>query len=181
MSANHENMETIERKGDRKVKKISKIITVSAVVAVLGFGANTFAHMGKGYDSSGRGNSGPGWNHNRDYGGSGYGHMMGDLNNDEIKRLDEERGAFFKATENTRQEIYQKELALEGELAKENPDARAATGLQKEISGLRAELDTMRIDHMIKVRGIVPDAGRGFMGRGRMMGGGPGYGGGCQR
>ncbi len=109
MSANHENMETIERKGDRKVKKISKIIAVSAVVAVLGFGANTFAHMGKGYDSSGRGNSGPGWNHNRDYGGSGYGHMMGDLNNDEIKRLDEERGAFFKATENTRQEIYQKE------------------------------------------------------------------------
>jgi len=41
MSANHENMETTKRKGNRKVKKISKIITVSAVVAVLGFGANT--------------------------------------------------------------------------------------------------------------------------------------------
>ncbi len=163
------------------MKKISKIITVSAVVAVMGFGANAFSHVGKGYDSSGWDNSGPGWKHNSGYGGSGYGHMMGDLNNDEIKRMDEERRAFFKATKDTRQEIYQKELALEGELAKKNPDARTATDLQKEISGFKAELDTMRIDHMIKIRGIVPDAGRGFMGRGRMMGGGPGYGGGCQR
>ena len=106
--------------------------------------------------------------------------MMGDLSDDDFKKMDEERRVFFKKTETLRQEIYQKELALESELAKKNPESREAVSLQKEISGFRAQLDQKRIEHMIRMRGILPDAGSRYMGRGP-MGYGSGFGGGCQR
>jgi len=51
--------------------------------------------------------------------------------------------------------------------------------LQKEISKLESELDQKRIDHMIKVRKIDPDAGRGFAAMGPMMGYGGQYPGAC--
>jgi len=153
---------------------------ILAVVGVLGFGINAFAHMGKGYGSSGWGNYGPGMNH-KGWGGPGYGHMMGDLNHDDFKKMDEERRAFFKETETLRHEVYQKEQALESELAKKNPEARTAASLQKEISGFKAQLDQKQIEHMIRMREILPDAGSRYMGRGHMMGYGSGYGGDCRR
>ena len=75
--------------------------------------------------------------------GRGYGHMMGhdswgpgmhggymydhggyydNLSAEEIANLDQQRSEFFKETENTRQKLYEKELALGSELAKEDPD-----------------------------------------------------------
>ncbi len=164
------------------MKKISKIFMILAVVGVLGFGINAFAHMGmgQGYGPSGWGNHGSGWNH-MGSGGPGYGHMMGDLNDDDFKKMDEERRDFFKETETLRQEVYQKELALESELAKKNPDVLKAVSLQKEVSGFKAQLDQKRIEHMIRIRGILPDAGSRYMGRGHMMGYGSGYGGDCRR
>ena len=162
------------------MKKINKMFMILAVVGVLGFGINAFANMGKGYGSSGWGNHGSSGRH-MGWHDSGYGHMMNDLNDDDFKKMDEERQAFFKETETLRREVYQKELALESELAKKNPDTQKAVSLQKEISGFKAQLDQKRIEHMIRMRGIVPNAGRGFMGMGRMMGSGPGYGGDCQR
>jgi len=163
------------------MKKGNKILMVLAVVGILGFGITAFAYMGNGHGPSGWGNNGPGW-HRMGWGGSGYGHMMGNMNDEDFKKMGEERQAFFKETETLRQEVYQKELALESELAKKNPDARKAAGLQKEISGFNAELDQKRIDHMIRMRGILPDVGSRYMGRGSMgMGYGSGYGGGCGR
>ncbi len=164
------------------MKKISKIFMILAVVGVLGFGINAFANMGmgQGYGPSRWGNHGSGWNH-MGSGGPGYGHMMGDLNDDDFKKMDEERRDFFKETETLRQEVYQKELALESELAKKNPDVLKAVSLQKEVSGFKAQLDQKRIEHMIRIRGILPDAGSRYMGRGHMMGYGSGYGGDCRR
>jgi Spy/CpxP family protein refolding chaperone len=162
------------------MKKISKLFIILVVVGVLGFGINAFAHMGKGYGPSGWGNHGSG-GHHMGSGGPGYGHMMGDLNDDDFKKMEEERRAFFKETETLRREVYQKELALESELAKKNPDAQKAVSLQKEISDFKAQLDQKRIEHMIRMRGIFPDAGGRYMGRGHMMGYGSGYGGDCRR
>jgi len=160
-----------------KTNITSKFLMVLTVVAIIGFGAYAFAGWGMGYGHHGWGHHGPDWTYE---GGSepGYGHMMGDLSDDEIEKYEKERNAFFKATENLRQDLYAKELELKSELDKQNPDTQRAAKLQKEISNLEAKLDQERIDHLIKMRKINPDAGRGFMGSGP-MGYGPSYGGYC--
>lgn len=150
-----------------------KLLAVLTVFTVMGFGVYGFADQkmdyGRHHD---RDQNGPGWHH----GGSGcpgYGYMMGDLSDEDIQKMDEQRKAFFKSTGDLRQKIYQKRLALESEFAKENPDPKNATNLQKEISDLKAQIDQKRIEHMIEMRKINPNMGRGWMGSGMM---GHGYG-----
>lgn len=157
-----------------------KALMIITIVGIIGFGAYAFADWGMGYGYHGWGHHNPGWHH-QGWGGSGNGYMMGDLSDAEIKKIETERNAFFKATENLRQDLYAKELELKNELYKDNPDARKAAKLQKEISGLEAKLDQKRIDHMAKMRKINPNAGRNFMGGGPMMGYGSSYGGYCWR
>lgn len=150
-----------------------KLFTVIAVVALVGLGATAFADWGGGGWHRGSGYHHRGWGGGP---GSGYGPMMDDLSDDEIKVFEKERQAFFKETESLRQDLYSKELELRSELAKENPDAKQAASIQKEISNLETQLDQKRVDHMIKMRKINPNAGRGYMmGRGG-MGYGPGSG-----
>jgi hypothetical protein len=111
----------------------------------------------------------------------GWGHgYMENLSDDEIKTLQNERNAFFEATQDLRQETYQKNLELRSELAKKDPDAKKAAKLQKEISKLEANFDQKRLDHQMKMRKISPKAGRGYMGGRPMDPGMMGYGGyGC--
>ncbi len=165
------------------MKKINKTFMILAIVGVLGFGINALAHMDKGCGPSGWGNHGSG-RHHRGWSGPGYGHMMGDLNDDDFNKMDEERQVFFKETEDLRQELSEKHLALKSELIKKNPDVEKAASLQKEVSGIEAKLDQKRVEHMIKMKGMFPNVGRGFMGKGFMgsgpMGGVPGNGG-CRR
>ena len=101
------------------------------------------------------------------------------MKDEDIKALEEERSAFFKETENIRRSLYSKELELRSELAKSDPDSIKANALQKEISELEAQLDQKRIDHMIKVRKISPDASRGFAAMGPIMGYGSQHPGSC--
>ena len=147
-----------------------KLITVLALVGIVGIGTYAFAHWDGGYSNFGRMHGGPGMH--QGYSGSpGYGYPS-DLKDEEFKALDKERVAFIKETDKIRQSLYSKELELRSELLKENPDADKATGLQKEISELEAKLDQKRLDHMIKVRKINPNIGRSYAGMGRMMGNG---------
>lgn len=154
-----------------------KIFMILGVVALLGIAVNVFAGWGMG---SG-GHQGPGWHRGGwGTGGPGYGYNLSD---DEIKDLEKERQAFFNDTESIRQDLYAKDLELRSELAKETPDAKKAARLQAELSKLESQLDQKRVDHMIKMRNLNPNAGRGrgFMGGGA-MGYGPRYGGGnCWR
>jgi Spy/CpxP family protein refolding chaperone len=164
------------------MKKIltSKSLMVLTIVAVLGFGAYAFADWGMGPGMMGGwGNYGPGW-HRGGNGYNGYGNMMGNLNDDEIQEMNSQRKKFFKATEDLRQELYAKQLELRSELAKENLDPKRASNIQNDISKLQAQLDQKQIDHMVDMRKINPDTGRGFMGRGG-MGYGAGPGGYCWR
>ena len=85
-----------------------------------------------------------------------------DLSEEDKLALKEEREAFRKATADLRNGIQEKRRALRDELTKENTDAKHARKLQKELSGLEAELDLKRIDHLIKMKGISPDFGRSF-------------------
>ena len=154
-----------------------KAIMVVTILAVVGFGAYAFADWGMDYGRSGWGHRGPGWHHGG-WDGSGYGRMMGNLSDDEIEKLEKERASFFKATEKFRQDIYSKDLELRSELAKENPDTKKAEKLQKEISDLEAKIAQERVDHMIKMKKIRPNADRGY---GPRWGRGYGKGGYCWR
>jgi zinc resistance-associated protein len=169
--------------------KTGKIFMVLAIVAVLAIAVTSFAGWGRGHMDYGY-PMGPGYGMHRGWGQGpmGYGSQgyQGYLSDDEIAKLDQERQAYFDATSDLRENLYQKELELRSELAKAEPDAKKAAGIQKEISNLENELDQKRIEHQIKMRKDFPRFGyrgdgygpRGWgMGRGMMMyGGGGGYG-----
>jgi Spy/CpxP family protein refolding chaperone len=157
-------------------------IILLALIAVVGLSAYAFAGPGYG---GGRGWGGPGNcpGYGAGYGpgncprygggnGPGYGYRN-DLTEEQLKAIDEERTAFMKNTDGLRQELYSKELELRSELAKENPDAGKAAAIQKEISKLEEQFDQQRIDHMIKMKKIDPQAGAGAM-RGKGWHRGPG-------
>jgi zinc resistance-associated protein len=162
-----------------------KIIAVLAVVALVGFGSYAFADQGGGYGDRGYGH-GYGMDYGRHGSGMGYGHRgyrgdcrqdrdyEGDLTRDEIRQLDEAHAAFYKDTEELRDNIYDKEVDLNRELAGENLDKQKAAQLQKEISELRNKLDQKRLNHQIEIRKIAPNAGRGWM-RGYGSRGGKSY------
>jgi zinc resistance-associated protein len=165
-------------RGGIKMKHIaSKILVVLTVFTVMGFGVYAFADGGMGYGRhhGGRDHHGSGWNRGG-YGCPGYGSIMGDLSDEDIQKMDEQREVFFKSTEDLRQKIYQKSLALESEFAKKNPDAKNAANLQKEISDFKAQIDQKRIAHLIEMKKINPNLGTGLMGPGmRGYGYGRGY------
>ncbi len=157
-------------------KNIKNVLITVAALAIVGFGVNAFAGWGMGDGHMGQGHRGSGWHHGGGY-GPGY---MGNLSEADIQTMEKERQAFFSATDGLRRERYQKELALRSELAKENPDTQKAIDLQKEISKFDSELDQKHLEHMIAMRKINPNAGRGFSNKGP-MGRGSGYGGNCWR
>jgi zinc resistance-associated protein len=166
--------------------KTGMIFMVLASVAVFAIAATSFAGWGRGYGGGGY-HMGPGYGMHRGWGQGpgGYGDQgyQSDLSDEDAAKLDQERQAFFEATSDLRENLYQKELELRSELAKPEPDAKKAAGIQKEISNLESELDQKRLDHRIKMRKDFPRSGArgyGYGSRGRGMGrgmyGGGGYG-----
>ncbi|MGB9441244.1 MAG: periplasmic heavy metal sensor [Desulfobacterales bacterium] len=152
---------------NKKYRKL-KIILIAAI-AILFSGIYASADGGKGYGHHRGMHQGQGW-HQRGYGGPGCA-AMDNLSEDETKKLDAERTAFFESTKGLRRKIYQKRLELASELAKENPDAALAATLQKDISDFKAQMAQKHLEHILRVQKINPDLGRGFWGGGPM---GPG-------
>ena len=147
-------------------KIINKKILMVTVLAILSTATSAVAQWEMGQHHFGDMHHGPGWHH-QGYGPRAYDHW-GNLSEDEIKQLEHERKAFFEATKEIRQQLYQKWLEIRSELAKKNPDAEMAAELQKEISALKGQMGQKRLDHILKLKKINPDVGRGLMGRGRM-------------
>lgn len=153
------------------MNKFSKAIIVLAIIGIVGYAATSFAGWGRGGGNC-RG-QGSGWAQ-RESGPAGY---QGDLSDDQIDKLNNERQAFFEDTRELRENLYQKELELRSELARKDPDAKKAVSLQKEVSELQGQLGQKRVEHRIKMQKENPDlfAERGF-GQGRGYGKGHGYG-----
>jgi hypothetical protein len=186
------NLHLKPKKGEINMNR--KLISILAAIALIGIGTFAYAHWNEGWGHhgwmhGGGGAYGYGMPHGY-YGNQGYSDLndekikaleeeraaffkgYSDLNDEKIKALEEERAAFFKETENIRQDLYTKQLALRSELLKSDPDTAKASQLQKDISELEGKLDQKRIDHIIRMRKIFPDGGRGFaMMEGPMMGG----------
>jgi hypothetical protein len=152
---------------NKNYRKLS--IMLIAAIAILFSGIYASADWGRGYGHHQGMYRGQGW-HQRGDGGPGCG-AFDNLSEDEIKKLEAERTAFFEATKDLRRKIYQKRLELASELAKENPDATTAAALQTEISDFKAQMAQKRLEHILRVQKINPDLGRGFWGGGPM---GPG-------
>jgi zinc resistance-associated protein len=148
-----------------KMNNLGKIIAVTAIVGIVGFAATSFAGWGRGWGSGGYClGQGSGWGG----GATGY---QGNLSAQDFAKLNKERQAFFEDTRGLRENLYQKELELRSELAKQDPDAAKAATLQKEVSDLQSQLNQKRIEHRIKMQKENPEffADRGY-------GGGYGYG-----
>lgn len=137
-----------------------KAITVLAVTAIFGLSTVAFAGWGRGNGRMAgdfrQGNPQSGYS-------QGY---TGSLSAEELEKLNKDQAAFYKDTEDIRRALYQKNLELRVELAKETPDAKKASALQGEISALRGELDQKRIAYQLKAGDSGLGYNRGYHGRG---------------
>jgi len=152
------------------MNKFSKAIIVLAIIGIVGYAATSFAGWGRGSGGNCWG-QGSGWAQR----GSGPAGYQNNLSDEDLNNLNKERQAFFEDTRQVRENLYQKELELRSELAKKDPDAKKAVGLQKEISELESQLGQKRVEQRIKMQKENPEffAGRGYgQGRGYGMGGG---------
>jgi Spy/CpxP family protein refolding chaperone len=93
--------------------------------------------------------------------GPGYGPACGNLSQDQYNKLDNARQKFYDQTQDLRDEMGQKNYAMQEELNKPNPDRAQLESLQKELSALRAQYDQYALDYNLAMRKIVPDAARG--------------------
>ena len=84
----------------------------------------------------------------------------GNLSDKDQNDLVKERQAFFAETQGMRQDIRQKRLELQSELANKNPDAQKAVALHKDISKLAAEFAQKRLAFFLKMKKINPNFGR---------------------
>jgi Spy/CpxP family protein refolding chaperone len=149
---------------------MKKLVTTLGILLVVGFlAAPVFAYRG-GWGGWSRG-PGSCWQSNGSYGN------LTESQNAELNRLEQK---FSNDTAKLRDEIWVKSEELNTLLSATDPDVKKVRTLQKEITGLRAEMDRQRIDFELKARKITPNSGyaRGYSrGYGRhMMGYGGGYG-----
>ena len=145
-----------------KKGNLIKGMMIVAVVSMVGLGATAYADWDRGYGRHGWGMEDRGMGYGPGSGDCGRGYRS-DLSEEELAKLDEERSAFFENTKSLKRNMYQKRLELRSELAKENPDAGKASSLQKEISDLGSQFDQKRLDHMLRMKKIHPDAGSKMM------------------
>jgi Spy/CpxP family protein refolding chaperone len=127
------------------MKNVSKLILIVAAMALLLIIFSAPVSAGRGLNAGQRG-----W---RPW-------CAGNLSDEDQAVLSKERQAFFDDTQDLRQDMYQKRLELQSELAKKNPDAQKAIALQNDISKLTEEFDQKRLDFILKMRKTNPDMGR---------------------
>jgi|GEM_PF-3024784 hypothetical protein len=126
--------------GETNMRKF-KVMIVMAMVAVLGFGTAAFA-KGRG-DGKGLLNC-PAYK---------------SLSAEDQQKVQAEQTAFQTDAKALRDQIKQKHQALKAEMAKAQPDAQAASALQKEISDLKAQAGQKLIQHQINLKNINPALG----------------------
>ena len=150
------------------MNKLGKIIVVVAIIGVVGYAATSFAGWGGGGNCWGQGSG-------YDQPKSAAPGVQGNLSDEDIDRLNEQREAFFEETRELRENLYQKKMDLRSAMAEPDPDVENALALQREISELEGQMDQKRLAHRLKMQKENPDyfAGRGF-GKGRGYGMGPG-------
>lgn len=138
------------------------------IAAVLGLGGYAFAHgggmMGGGMGGPGMMGSGSGYGYGMGGQGQGYyGRQMGNngyggnLSQQDAARLQQARNRFDASTRRLRNDIRDKQAALNDEMNKTEPDAGSVSRLQNQLSRLRSEYDRKALAFQIEMRNIVPN------------------------
>lgn len=116
-----------------------------------------------------------GWGGGPGYGNCGdYGPGAGNLSGEQQTQLDSLNKKFYDETAQIRNEMWTKSRELSALLNSPNPDGDKARALQKEITGLKAQLAEKRLNFELEERKIAPGARYGY-GYGRGYGGGYGH------
>jgi hypothetical protein len=171
------------------MKHIKTKIGIVAVALIFGIAAVVMAHD---WDDQGYGGymMGPGYGgHMMGYGPGYGGHMMGPgmmgygqgyrgnmmgygpygyngLSREDAAKLEQSQEKFFNDTRDLRNNIEQKQLALNQELQQANPDRDKVLNLQKELSQLESQYDQKALAHQLELRKTFPEKAIG-MGYGR--------------
>ena len=163
------------------MKKIKTTLIIVAFVATAGIVSTAFAHGGWGGGAYGGHMMGYGYGMGPGMMGYGYGPGYGryhrgnypaDLSREDSNKLQQAQDKFFDETHNLRDQIRDKQYALNDELDNANPDKAKVAELQKAISKLQASYDQKALEYRLEVRKILPEGTEGFG-----YGYGPGYGG----
>ena len=80
-----------------------------------------------------------------------------ELSEEEAARLEEDLEAFGEAILAVKKEIWLNARELMQVISESDPDIDTAKALQAEISRLNAELDMLRIEHIIQMKKILPE------------------------
>jgi Spy/CpxP family protein refolding chaperone len=147
------------------------IVTLLAIVAMVGVGSSAMAYRGWMNSEGGYGDC-PGFAEGGR--GGGCGGFAADLSEEQRAQLNEVRKAYFEETKELRDQMRDKADALHEALEADSVDAEAAAALQADLSKIRADLDQKRLAHRIEMQKLFPDfeggprhkGGRGFGRRG---------------
>ena len=175
------------------MKKIKTTLIIIAFVATAGIVSTAFAHGGwggngyggymmgygygmgpgmMGYGGYGMGPGMMGYGYGPGYGRYDRGNYSADLSREDSNKLQQAQDRFFDETRNLRDQIREKQFALNDELDNANPDKAKVAELQKAISKLQSSYDQKALEYRLEVRKILPEGTEGFG-----YGYGPGYGG----
>lgn len=132
-------------------KIVGMAITISVSAIFLFYGTNTLAGWGKGCPKR------QGFSAGGSCGGCGW----GNLKDEEFKKAQAERDAFFSGVADLRQTIFEKKLELAALLAKREVDGDKAKALRKSLSSAQAEFDMKRLEHILRMKAINPLLARG--------------------
>lgn len=125
------------------------IILIIGIVCMAAVSTLVFAH-------------GPGWGGASRGGGYYYDCPYTDydgasLTQEQRMELDTLRQEYLTQTDKIRDRLRDKRYEMNTELNRENPDEQKIRGLQKEISELKGQMDSARIDHILKAKKVDPD------------------------
>ena len=156
------------------------IVTLLAIIAMVGLGGNALAYRGWM-----NGGGGPGAcsgdedcaGYGKERRGGACGRYAQDLTEEQRTQLDEARKAHFEATRELRDQLRDKAEQLREVMTADEVNVDTAKSLQAQLSDLRAQLDQKRLEHRIEMRSLFPDLEdapccKGGRGKGRRGGGG---------
>jgi Spy/CpxP family protein refolding chaperone len=149
------------------------IVTLLAIVAMVGVGSSAMAYRGW-MNSEGAYGDCPGFAEGGRGGGCGRYADEADLTEEQRTQLEAVRKAYFEETRELRDQMRDKAEALHEALNADPVEAEEAKALQAELSQIRADLDQKRLSHRIEMQKLFPDfeggprhkGGRGFGRRG---------------
>ncbi|MFZ0240096.1 MAG: periplasmic heavy metal sensor [Desulfobacterales bacterium] len=127
----------------KTISRMALYLAALTVLVLIGWGVTASADRRRGYGPQ-----------------DGCPSYAANLSAEDQQAVAQERQKFFDETRDLRQDMHQKRLELQSELAKKNPDAQKAAALQKDISKIAEEFDQKRLDYVMKMRKINPDIGR---------------------